>query len=115
MRVATEEKHTKASPTINKLSTHFEMSNLADGKSESTITWYNDILKLFSRYLKDNVGSDNIKGFGIENAREYVLFLRSRKKFGKYTNAQVQHSGLSPQTVRGHIRGLKAFSSWLYL
>jgi len=114
MSVAIKEKRTRASPTIAKLSSHFEMSNLADGKSESTITWYRDILKLFSRYLKENMHSNSIEEFNIENARNYVLYLRSRSKFGRYVNTQVQHSGLSPQTVRGHIRGLKAFSSWLY-
>ena len=113
MRVAIEDKRTRASPTINKLITHFEMSNLADGKSESTIIWYRDILKLFLRYLKDNMRTNSIEGFNIENARNYVLYLRSRHKFGRYTNTHVQ-SGLSPQTVRGHIRGIKAFSSWLY-
>ena len=114
MRVAVKEKRTRASPTINKLITHFEMSNVADGKSESTITWYGDILKLFLRYLKEKMHSNSIEEFNIENTRNYVLYLRSRNKFGKYANTQVQHTGLSPQTVRGHIRGLKAFSSWLY-
>ncbi|MFC1986371.1 tyrosine-type recombinase/integrase [Chloroflexota bacterium] len=114
MRAAIKERRTKASPTITKLSSHFEMSNLADGKSESTITWYRDILKLFSRYLKENGHSNGIEEFNIENARNYVFYLRSRGKFVRYANTQVQHSGLSPQTVRGHIRGLKAFSSWLY-
>ncbi len=114
MRVVTRDKPTRASPTINKLITHFEMSNLADGKSDSTITWYGDILKLFTRYLRENRHIVRIEEFNIENARSYVLYLRSRNKFSKYTNTHVQHSGLSPQTVRGHIRGLKAFSSWLY-
>ncbi|MFC1932835.1 tyrosine-type recombinase/integrase [Chloroflexota bacterium] len=114
MRATTEDKHTKASPAIAKLITHFEMSNLADGKSNSTITWYTDILKLYSRYLKDNMGTDQLEEFNIENARNYVLYLRSRSKFNRYASTQVQHSGLSPQTVRGHIRGLKAFSSWLH-
>jgi len=114
MRVLTSNKPTRASPTINKLTTHFEMSNITDGKSESTITWYRDILKLFSRYLKENMLSNSIEKFNIENAQTYVLHLRSRNKFGKYANIQVQHIGLSPQTIRGHIRGLKAFSSWLY-
>ena len=114
MRAVTDYKRTRASPTINKLTTHFELSNLADGKSESTITWYRDILKLFLRYLKEDRRSNSIDEFNIENARKYVLYLRSRSKFGKYANTQVQHSTLSPQTVRGHIRGLKAFSSWLY-
>ncbi|MFC2013458.1 tyrosine-type recombinase/integrase [Chloroflexota bacterium] len=114
MRVITRDKPTRASPTINKLITHFEMSNLADGKSDSTITWYRDILKLFTRYLKETKHTKRIEEFNIENARNYVLYLRSRSKFGRYTSTHVQNSGLSPQTIRGHIRGLKAFSSWLY-
>ncbi len=114
MRVVTRDKPTRASPTINKLITHFELSNLADGKSQSTITWYDDILTLFSRYLEGNRHTNRIEEFNIENARSYVLYLRSRNKFGRCANTHVQHSGLSPQTVRGHIRGLKAFSSWLY-
>ena len=114
MRVAIKEKATRTSLTLAKLSSHFEMSNLADGKSKSTISWYSDILKLFLRYLKENRHSTSIEEFNIENARAYVLYLRSRSKFGKYANTEVQHTGLSPQTVRGHIRGLKAFSSWLY-
>ena len=101
MRVATEDKRTRASLTINKLISHFEISNLADGKSESTITWYSDILKLFSRYLKDNTCTNRIEELNIENARNYVLYLRSRSKFGRYTKTQVQHSGLSQQTVWG--------------
>lgn len=114
MRVAVKEKPTRASPTLAKLISHFGMSNLAEGKSESTITWYNDILKLLLRYLKENRHTSSVEEFNIENARAYVLYLRSRSKFSKYANIQVQHTGLSPQTVRGHIRGLKAFSSWLY-
>ena len=114
MRVVTKDKPTRASPTIDKLIAHFEMSNLADGKSPKTIIWYRDILKLFLRYLKENMNSNSIGEFNIENARNYVLYLRSRNKFGRYTNTRKQQSGLSPQTVRGHIRGLKAFSSWLH-
>ena len=114
MIVATKDKHTRASPTINKLITHFELSNLADGKSDSTITWYSDILKLFSRYLRENRHTVRIEEFNVGNARDYVLYLRSRNKFARYITTHIQHSGLSPQTVRGHIRGLKAFSSWLY-
>ncbi len=111
---ALEDKRTKASPTINKLITHFEMSNVVDGKSKSTISWYRDIFNLFLRYLKENRHSNSIEEFNIENARNYVLHLRSRNKLVRYASTQAEHSGLSPQTVQGHIRGLKALSSWLY-
>jgi len=114
MRVVTGNKRTRASLTIDKLIAHFEMSNLADGKSPKTIIWYRDILKFFSRYLKENGYASDIDSFNIENARKYVLYLRSRNRFDGHPFIPQQHSLLSPQTVRGHIRGLKALSSWLY-
>jgi len=114
MRVATTDKRTRASPTIDDLIARFEMSNLADGKSQSTVRWYNDILKSFSRYLKKNGQPNGIDGFNIENARTYVLYLRSRNRFDGHPYIPQQHSLLSPETVRGHIRGIKSLSSWLY-
>lgn len=114
MRVVTRAKPTRASPTINKLITHFEMINLADGKSLSTIRWYNDILMFFCKYLKKNGQATGIDSFNIENARKYILYLRSRNRFDGHPYIPKQHALLSPQTVRGHIRGLKAFSSWLH-
>ena len=114
MRVITKDKHTRASPTINDLITRFEMSNVVDGKSPRTVRWYSDMLKFFSRYLKENGQTNDIEGFDIENARKYVLYLRSRNKFDGHPYTPQQHSLLSPQTIRGHIRSLKAFSSWLY-
>jgi site-specific recombinase XerD len=115
MRMGTERTAgNKRAITIDELIVRFETSNLADGKSESAITWYTDILKLFSRYLKEQMRTNRIEEFNIENARDYELYLRSRNKFGRYTNSHVANSGLSPKTVQGHIRGLKAFSSWLH-
>ena len=114
MRTGIKGVQTRASPTIEDLIKGFRLSNLADGKSQSTIRWYDDILMFFCNYLKDNSQAEGIDSFNIESARNYVLYLRSRNKFGRNTNTHIQYSGLSPQTVRGHIRGLKAFSSWLY-
>jgi site-specific recombinase XerD len=114
MRVVIRDKPTRASPTIEDLITYFEMGNLADGKSQSTVRWYNDILMFFCKYLKENGQANGIDNFNIENARKYVLYLRSRNKFDGHPYIPQQHALLSPQTVRGHIRGLKAFSSWLY-
>ena len=98
MVIVTKDKPTRASPTINKLIAHFEMSNIVDGKSNSTITWYRDILKLFSRYLKENMHTNRLETFNIENAREYVLYLRSREKFGRHPNTA--YSGENGPLVR---------------
>ena len=42
------------------------MRNLAYGKSESTITWYGDMMKLFTRYLKENRHTNRIEEFNAE-------------------------------------------------
>ena len=47
------------------LITHFEMSDLADGKSQSAIRCYNDILKFFSRYLKEYSQANDIGGLPV--------------------------------------------------
>jgi site-specific recombinase XerD len=114
MRIGTRDIRTRGSTNIDELIMRFEMSNLADGKSHKTVRWYSDILKYLSRYLKGNGQTNHINGFNIENARRYVLYLGSRNKFDRHPYTPKQNSPLSPQTVRGHIRGLKAFSSWLY-
>ena len=114
MRVITKDKRTRASPTIDDLITHFEMSNVVDGKSFRTVRWYSDILMFFSRHLKQNGQPNGIDSFNIENARKYVLYLRSRNKFDGHPYIPQQHALLSPQTIRGHLRGIKSFSSWLY-
>ena len=103
----------KGAITIDELIARFEMSNVVDGKSPRTVKWYSDILKFLSIYLRKNGQTNDIEGFDIENARKYVLYLRSRNKFDGHPYTPQQHSLLSPQTIRGHIRGLKAFSSWL--
>ncbi len=38
--------------TLDEAIARYELSNRADGKSQKTISWYNDILMSFSRYQK---------------------------------------------------------------
>jgi len=47
--------------------------------------------------------------------RGYILYLRHRPEFHGHPYTPEQNVTLSPQTIRGHIRALKAFSTWLYL
>jgi site-specific recombinase XerD len=105
---------TRASPTIEDLIRSFRLNNMADNKSQSTVRWYEDILMSFYKYLKENGQAAGIDSFNIESARKYVLYLRGRNRFDGHPHIPQHDTPLSPQTIRGHIRGLKAFSSWLY-
>ena len=85
---------------LQKLLLHYAQSNKADGKSPKTIVWYTEMLTTFARFLSA-VGKDVILSeFNINSAREFVIHEQER--------------GLSPYTVQGKVRALKAFASWLH-
>lgn len=100
--------------TIDKLIELYEVSNQAEVKSERTITWYRYILTAFSRYAKQKWGSNDISIFNINNVRQYILDLRNRKSFEGHPFTRAQDKSVSSKTVQGHVRGLKAFSTWLH-
>ena len=100
--------------TIDRLIELYEVSNQAEAKSERTITWYRYILTAFSRYAKQKWGSNDISIFTIDNIRQYILDLRNRKSFEGHPYTRVQDKSVSSKTVQGHVRGLKAFSTWLH-
>jgi site-specific recombinase XerD len=103
-----------SSATLTGFISQYELSNYADGKSPKTIGWYSDILKSYLRYRKENVYPDNLSNFNIDSVREYILYLRRKPKFAGHPFTPEQGETVSAQTIRGHVRALKAFSTWLY-
>lgn len=100
--------------TIDDLIELYEVSNQAEGKSQRTITWYRYILTAFSRYAQQKLGLNDISSFNIDNVRLYILDLRNRKSFEGHPYTRARDKPVSSKTVQGHVRGLKAFSTWLY-
>lgn len=105
---------TKIAPGIEYLISRYELSNIADGKSPKTITWYKEMLQYFYRYIRENQLDDNISSITADTVRGYILFLKSRHKFQGHPCVPEQKKLLSQKTVQCHVRVLKAFSSWLY-
>ena len=101
--------------TFDELISRYEASNRADGKSQKTISWYNDILMSFSRYQRSTGYHSDLSRFTVDVVREYILYLRNRPKFDGHPYTPTQTATLSPQTLRCHTRGLKALSTWLCL
>jgi len=105
---ATQKTNTK----LYELIEYYEVCNRCANKSPRTITWYTDNLNQFLAYLKSNKLSDSVDDIDIKVLREYVLYLMKRKKFhGKNGDSS---STLSPLSVHGHVRTLKAFFNWLF-
>jgi site-specific recombinase XerD len=102
------------SRTLTELISHYELSNCADGKSPKTIRWYSDILKSYVRYREENGYPCDLSSFNIDSVRGYILYLRRKPKFSGHPFTPEQGETVCAQTIRGHVRGLKAFSTWLY-
>jgi site-specific recombinase XerD len=85
---------------LDKLVIHFAQSNKAEGKSAKTISWYSEMLIGFIRFLKSHDYKAVLSDLDIESVREFIVYEQER--------------GVSPYTVQGKVRALKAFSSWLF-
>jgi len=85
---------------LDKLLMHFSQCMKSEGKSPSTITWYNEMIKRFTNFLKANNIEPVLGEFTIGAARDFVIHEQERK--------------LSPYTIQARVRALKGFSSWLY-
>jgi site-specific recombinase XerD len=85
---------------LEKLILHFEQSNKAESKSPRTIFWYSEILTGFARFLTSTSRRLVLTEFNILVVREFIIHEQER--------------GLSPFTIQGKVRTLKAFASWLF-
>lgn len=85
---------------LDKLITHFEQSNKAEGKSPKTVSWYSEMLHDFVDFLQLRETETILAEFDVDNVREFIVHMQDRP--------------LSPYTVQAKVRALKAFSSWLF-
>ena len=92
----------------------FEVTNRAANKSPKTTAWYSSNLGLFKDFLIARGHSLAIDDVGLEEAREYVLYLQERKRFEGHPLTPARDQKLSPLTVQAHVRTLKAFYAWLF-
>jgi len=84
---------------LEKLILHFAHSNKAEGKSPKTIAWYTEMLSNFAMFLTGTGRRAVLCKFNIDSVREFVIHEQERS--------------ISPYTVQGKVRALKAFASWL--
>ena len=103
-----------ATRSTKQLIGEYRTSNLAAGKSRSTVKWYDEILAQFSNYVGAKYYSDDISCLTIGVTRDYILHLSRKPKYKGHPYTPEQTVVLSPKTVQCHVRALKAFSSWLY-
>ena len=102
-------------PELDTLIDRYRLSNTADGKSPQTIEWYDAMLHAYSKYAKQTFGQNGLKNLSRDSVRSYILYLRQRPRFQGHPQTRATDRPLSPKTIQGHIRTLKAFATWLHM
>jgi integrase/recombinase XerC/integrase/recombinase XerD len=105
--------NTEKTYKLPELIEYYEVCNKAEGKSNRTINWYSANLRNFHNYLKSRHLPDSLDNIDIKLLREYVLYLMKRTKYKGHPYTPAQTALLSPATIHGHVRTLRAFFNWL--
>jgi len=104
----------KANMPLSRLIRHYETFNQTEGKSPKTISWYTDNLLTFETFLERSGRSTLLGDVGIDEVREFILYLQQKQRWDGNHGGHIKDDRLSPFTVQGFVRSLKAFYSWLY-
>jgi site-specific recombinase XerD len=92
---------------INNLIQGFILSCQAEAKSPKTIEWYSSFLNRFSQFLNRSDMPDDATLIDKHHIRAFIRYLQTEAKTPR------ANKPLSPTTVSGYVRTLKAFFSWL--
>jgi hypothetical protein len=57
---------------------HFEVHNRTEGKSPRTVGWYNEVLGLFLKWLKEKRMPTNLGAIGEMEVRQFILHLQGK-------------------------------------
>ncbi len=93
----------------------YQLFNRSEGKSERTVVWYDGKLHEYVRWLEHSGHSTTLQEFETDRVREYILSLQARDtKFDRNPFIGGRPGKLAAETIRGYVRTLKAFASWLF-
>ena len=97
---------------VDDLLNNYALSLKALNRSQKTIDWYLDILRKFFDHLSRNNMLKPIEQLGSQELKAYLLHLQQRERWPN--NKYIKDKGkLSPFSIQGVARAIKAFWSWL--
>lgn len=89
--------------------------NEAQGKSDRTTAWYTQCLGVFATWLEQERRTETVTDLSVLVGEAFAAHLRRKtSKYETHRFAPTRHEGLSSHTVHGYVRGLRAFSTWLW-
>jgi site-specific recombinase XerD len=92
---------------------HYGSSLQVMNRSPKTISWYIEILGRYFSFLESNSLTRPIDELGKDELRAYIRHLQGSAKWENNVHIKAARGKLSPYSIQGHVRAVKAFWSWL--
>ena len=85
---------------------HFEVHNRTEGKADRTVGWYNEVLRLFYRWLAEQERPTTHGAIDEMVIREFILELQGRPG--------CKREAMSSHTIYNRVNALRAFFAWVH-
>ena len=95
------------------LISEYQIELVALGRSPKTISWYLEILHRYFSFLRDQGLLRPLQQIGRRELSVYVLHLQSSTRWPGKQRGNGDGRKLSPFSVQGHVRAIRAFWGWL--
>ncbi len=82
-------------------------------RSPRTISWYMEIIPRYFLFLESRSLLKPLHLLGTTELREYITHLQKATRWADNPNIKKATGKLSPFSIQGHVRAIKAFWSWL--
>jgi site-specific recombinase XerD len=89
----------------------FLLDRRTQNRSEWTIIWYEQRLGHLVRWLQEQ-GVSDLEDVTATHLRAFVVHLQQMPAYQIHPNKHSTDARLSPQTVHGYVRALRAFFAW---
>ena len=99
--------------TVKTLIELFLATKSTEGRSPRTIDWYREKLSVFEQDLSEEADA-RVPDLTLANGRAFVASLQERdQRFVDHPYRETLKGGLSPYTIHGYVRAMRAFTAWL--
>jgi len=99
--------------SVKELLEHYGPSLQAMNRSPKTISWYVEILSRYFTFLESKNLTKPLSELGKEELRAYIQHLQKSARWENNVHIKTERGKMSPYSVQGHVRAVKAFWSWL--
>ena len=100
---------------INELLDEYKLSLEALNRSPKTIEWYTAILRSFLGFLKMNGLMKPVSELGQKEVKAYIIYRQNARRWPNNPHINEENRGkLSPYSIQGDARAIKAFWGWLF-